>query len=191
MQGSTTAPSHRAVEKWLNGTKLFGSTSFVVRPLLSIAEVQRLQQAEGASRVDIRFGTGHASQLANTGGRLARVLRQTLEEYGDARVTLTISIPRGNGRSEQRQALRDDLRELAELMPEAAEIAKAKLIFADIGGQEYTDMVEFVEHHITAKRRVQAVDEKGNSIKLSEALRIIMQVSAESAAELRKASDSE
>jgi hypothetical protein len=104
---------------------------------------------------------------------------------------LTITIPRGNDRLGQRQALRNDLRDLADVMPEGAEVAKAKLLFADVGGQEYSDLAEFVEHHITAKRRVQAVDQEGNSIKLSEALRIIMQVSAESEDELRKASDSE
>ena len=74
-------------------------------------------------------------------------------------------------------------------MPGAADVAKARLVYSDAGGEEYGRLAEFVEHHITAKRRVSAVDDEGNSIRLSEALRVIGDAAAEHEDELRLAAD--
>jgi hypothetical protein len=47
--------------------------------------------------------------------------------------------------------------------------------------------VELTEHHITAKRRVSAVDDEGNSIRILSAVDAILDVAAEHEGELRAA----
>ncbi|GAA1031462.1 hypothetical protein GCM10009557_26910 [Virgisporangium ochraceum] len=191
MQGSVSSPTHKSLETWINGLKLF-TKPVVVRPVLSKAEVDKLSTASGAAKVEIRIGQNRAAVLQQKTGRLARFLRAASAEYGgDIRVTMTISIPRGGGdaRDEDRSRLLDDLRDLQDVMPGAAAVARARLIYSDPGGAEHSRLSEFVEHHITAKRRVPAVDEAGHSIKILSAVLVIMEVAAEFEDELRLAAD--
>jgi hypothetical protein len=189
MQGATSAPSHKSLEGWLRGLKVFGDTPLVVRPLVSQAEVERLKGADGASRVEIRIGAHQTEALSKRQGRLAQFLQRATADYGDLRVTVTISVPPGGARAEDRRRLLNDLRDLEDVMPGAADVAKARLVYSDAGGEEYGRLAEFVEHHITAKRRVSAVDDEGNSIRLSEALRVITDAAVEHEDELRRAAD--
>lgn len=191
MKGATSAPSHKALETWLRSAKPFGDLSLVVRPLVSASEIERLHAAEGASRVEIRIGRSKVGALANKRGRLASLLHRAGEAYGDIDVTLIISIPRGNTRAEDRQELLNDLQDLEDVMPAAAEKARAKLVFAEDSGSEYAQLVEFVEHHITAKRRVPAVDEHGEAIRISSAVSVILDAAAEHQEELRRAANVE
>src|ERR1019366_9033817 len=118
-------------------------------------------------------------------GRLATFLRRASVDYGDIDVTVIISVPRGKTRSEDRQRLLADLRDIEQVVPEAAERARATLIYAEQSGPEYSRLVELVEHHITAKRRVAALDDDGQSIRIMSAVGAILGVSAEHEAELR------
>ena len=189
MRGSTSAPTNKSLEVWLNELKPFTGTSLIVRPLMSHSEVERLRTAEGASRVEIRIGSSKLSALRQRTGRLARILRIAGEEYGDIEVTMTITVPRGKTRFEDRQALLHDLQDLGEVMPEAADRARATLVYAEQSGPEYSQLAEFVEHHITAKRRVPAVDDRGEAIRISSAVRVVLDAAAEHEDELRLATD--
>lgn len=189
MQGSTSAPTHKSLEIWLNGLKLFPDTSLAVRPLMTRAETERLRTADGASKVEIRLAGNAISALGDRQGRLARALRLAGTEYGDIKVTIIISVPRGGGRSEDRRRLLADLRDIEEVMPEAADRARATLVYAESSGPEYTRLVEFVEHHITAKRYISAVDETGSSVKILSAVHAILDVALQHEEELRRAAD--
>jgi hypothetical protein len=189
MQGSQAAPSHKSLEAWLNGLHFFPATRLVVRPLVSRAQVERLRTAQGASRAEIRIGRSRIAALRNHHGRLARFLRVASDEYGDIDVTMVISIPRGKARDEDRRRLLDDLRDISDVVPEAAERAQASLVYAEETGPEYSRLIELVEHHITAKRRVPAVDAEGHSIRISSAVTVILEAAAEHDAELRLASE--
>lgn len=190
MQGSTSAPSHKSFQDWLNHLRLFGDTPLVVRPLLTHAEVERLRTAEGASRVEIRIGRSKGGALAQKEGRLARFLTRAYDDYGDVDVTVTIAIPRGGGRDRDRQRLLEDLRDIEDVVSDS-ERAKARLVFSSPGAEDHTRLTELVEHHITAKRRVPALDEEGNSIRLTAALRVMQGVAAEHDEELRLASEAD
>jgi hypothetical protein len=189
MQGSTAAPTHRSLESWINGLHLFPETDIVVRPLVSRAEVDRLRTAQGASKIEIRIGSSKIAALRERRGRLASFLRVASQQYGDINVTLIISVPPGHARAEDRRALLDDLRDIEEVVPGAAERARATLVYAEAAGPEYRRLVELVEHHITAKRRVAAVDKEGRSIRILSAVTAIMGVAAEHEEELRLAAD--
>ncbi|MEV4905679.1 hypothetical protein AB0N46_13620 [Streptomyces albidoflavus] len=186
MQGSVSAPGSRGLETWLNELHLF-SDPLTVRPVLSRAEAERLGTAQGASRVEIKIGGHRASALRGRTGRLARFLHLAYNAYGDINVTMVISVPRGKSRDEDRQALLDDLRDIAPVAPDAAERARAQLVFAEADGSEQSRLIELTEHHITAKRRVPAVDDQGNSIRILSAVGAILEVAAEHEDELRAA----
>jgi len=189
MQGATSAPSHKSLEGGLRGLQVFGDAPLLIRPLVSSAEVDHLRSADGASRIEIRIGAHKSEALSKRKGRLAQFLQRATDDYGDLRVTVSISVPPGGGRDDDRRRLLDDLRDLEEVMPGAADVAKARLVFSDAGGEEYGRLTEFVEHHITAKRRVSAVDEEGNSIRLTEALRVMRDAAVVHEEELRLAAD--
>ena len=189
MQGAVSAPTHRSLELWLNGLKFFPEMQLAIRPVLSRAEVERLRTATGASKVEIRIGSSKAAALQDKTGRLASFLHRASLDYGDIDVTVTISVPRGKTRHEDRQRLLADLRDLEQVVPESAERARATLTYADQSGPEYSRLVELVEHHITAKRRVSALDEAGNSIRIVSAVGAILGAAAEHEAELRLAVD--
>ena len=188
MQGSTSAPSHKALENFINGVPLV-TKPVVVRALTTRAEVEKLATASGAQKIEIRLGANRAEALGQKQGRLARMFRTAAEDFGDVKITVTISVPRGGGREEERRVLREELTDLGQAMPEAAEIAKANLVFADPGGGEYSRLTEFVEHHITAKRRVPTVDDQGNAVRILSAVQVIMGASFEHGDELRRAAD--
>jgi hypothetical protein len=189
MQGATSAPTHKSLEVWLNGMKLFPSMRVAVRPVISRAEVERLKTASGASKIEIRIGSSRTAALQDKSGRLASILRRASEEYGDINVTIVISVPRGSTRNEDRQRLLADLRDLEDVMPGAAERARATLVYSDQSGPDFRRLVELVEHHITAKRRVAALDEEGRSIRIVSAVGAILGVAAEHEQELRLAVD--
>ncbi|WP_202966128.1 DUF6731 family protein [Streptomonospora alba] len=191
MQGATSSPTHKSLEKWINGIKVFERTNVVVRPLVSQAQVDSLRQASGANRIEIRIGASKSEALSKKNGRLANMLKKAREDYGDISVTLIISVPRGKSRTEDRQRLLNDLQDLEEVMPKAAEKAKATLVYAEEGSPEQRRLVELVEHHITAKRRVPAVDEDGNSVRILSAVGAILEVADQHEAELRRAADVE
>jgi hypothetical protein len=187
MQGSTSAPSHKSLETWLNELRFFPGDRFAVRPVLSKAEVERLATAQGAQRIEIKIGGHRIEALGERTGRLARFLRVAHEAYGDIDVTMIISVPRGRALEEHRQALLDDLRDIAPVAPDATDRARARLVFAEHDGPERSRLVELTEHHITAKRRVPAVDEQGNSIRILSAVDAILNVAADHEGELRAA----
>jgi hypothetical protein len=189
MQGSTSAPTHKSLQTWLNGLKFFPDMELVVRPVMSRAEVERLRTANGASKVEIRIGSSKMAALQDRSGRLASFLRRASLDYGDVDVTVIISVPRGKARSEDRERLLADLQDLEHVVPEAAERARATLVYAEQSGPEYSRLVELVEHHITAKRRVAAVNDEGQSIRILSAVGAILGVAAEHEAELRLAVD--
>lgn len=187
MPGSVSAPSHKGLETWLNELRLFPEARFTIRPVLSRAEVERLSTAHGASRIEIKIGGHRISALGERNGRLARFLRTAHESYGDIDVTMIISVPRGQARDAHRQALLDDLRDIAPVAPAATARARARLVYAEADGPERSRLVELTEHHITAKRRVPAVDEHGNSIRILSAVDAILDVAADHESELRAA----
>jgi hypothetical protein len=189
MQGSVSAPGHKALERWINGLGLF-ATPVAVRPLVTKAEVDRLRTANGAVLVELRLGAHQVDALTEKRGPLSRGIMAIKQEYGaGVRINVTVSFPRGRGLDEDRARLLDEVRDIADVVPGTADIARAKLRYADPGGGDYTRLVELVEHHITAKCRVAAVNEQGESVKILSAVQVIMGVYASHEAELRRAAD--
>lgn len=177
MQGGISAPSHKALETWLNGIGMFRDT-LEVRPVVTHAEVEKLKSAAGASRVEVKVMANNMSALSGRTGGLARTLRVAGESYGEISVTMIISVPRKKELAKHREHLLADLAEISDVVT-GAERARARLVFSDPGGPEQTQLVELVEHSITAKRRVPATDAEGRSIRIVSAVDAILGAAAE------------
>ena len=189
MEGSPAAPTKKSLEGWLNAMKPFGDFPLVIRPVTVHAEIERLKRATGITSVEIRLGQAKAAALRDKRGRLARALKSLTADYGDIRVTLRLSVPRGKAGNDDRRALLEDLTEIADVVPNSADVARAGLIFTEGDTEGRALITELVEHHITAKRRVVAVDEEGNSIRVAGAVHAILNAADENEAELRLAVD--
>jgi hypothetical protein len=189
IQGAPASPGHKALENWLNGMKPFSGASIVVRPVMAQAAIEKLKRATGITTLEIRLGQSKAATLAGKSGRLANALRRLSEDYGDVRVQLRISVPRGKARHEDRIALLNDLSELSDVVPGSADVARAGLIFGETDVEGKAQLAELVEHHITAKRRVPAIDEEGKSIRIAGAARAILNAADEYESDLRLIAD--
>ncbi|MFK8909018.1 hypothetical protein [Streptomyces sp. YS-3] len=188
MQGGVSAPSHKALETWLNGIRMFPGHVFEVRPVVTHAEIEKLKTAAGASRVEVKVMANQMSALGDRSGGLARTLRVASEAYGDISVTMIISVPKKKELRQHREHLLADLAEISDLVT-GAERARARLVFSDPGGEERTRLVELVEHSITAKKRVPATDGEGRSIRIVSAVDAILGAAAEHEEALRLAVD--
>jgi hypothetical protein len=193
MQGATSAPSHRGLQNWLNGVELFPGTELQVRPVVAHAEAERLRTASGASKVEVKVMANKMGALREgheRRGGLARSLRAAAESYGEISVTMIISVPRGRSHAlvGDRERLLADLDEISDIVS-GAERARARLVYSDPSGPERIQLVELVEHSITAKRRVPATDDQGNSIRIVSAVDAILAAAAEHQDALRLAVD--
>lgn len=190
MQGGVSAPSHRALEAWLNGIQMFPGDQLSVRPVVAHAEVERLKTASGASRVEVKIMANKMGALRDRQGGLARTLRVASDAYGEISVTMIISVPKKKELKQHRELLLADLEEISDVVT-GAERARARLVYSDPGGPEHTRLVELVEHSITAKKRVPGTDAEGNSIRIMSAVDAILAAAIEHEDALRLAVDAE
>ncbi len=188
MQGGVSAPSHKALETWLNGIQIFPGRKLQIRPVVTHAEVEKLKTASGASRVEVKIMANKMGALSERRGGLARTLRVAGESYGEISVTMIISVPKKKELREHREHLLADLEEISDVVT-GAERARARLVFSEPGGPEQTRLVELVEHSITAKKRVPATDGEGRSIRIMSAVDAILGAAAEHEDALRLAVD--
>ncbi|MFB8077465.1 hypothetical protein [Streptomyces sp. NPDC056013] len=188
MQGGVSAPSHKALETWLNGIQMFPGSQLQLRPVVAHSEIEKLRTAVGASRVEVKVMANKMGALSERRGGLARTLRAAGEAYGEISVTMIISVPRKKELKEHRELLLADLAEISDVVT-GAERARARLVYSDPGGPEQTRLVELVEHNITAKKRVPATDAEGNSIRIVSAVDAILAAAAEHQEALRLAVD--
>jgi hypothetical protein len=180
MQGARSAPSQKGLQAWLNGIQLFPGTQLEVRPVVAYAEYERLKAASGASSVEVKVMANKMGALreGSRRGGLARTLRTAVDAYGEISVTMIITVPRGKQLAEHRERLLADLDEISDIVS-GAERARARLVFSDPDGPERSQLVELVEHSITAKKRVPATDAEGNSIRIVSAVDAILSAAVE------------
>lgn len=187
MQGAVASPGSNSVENWLNHVNPFG-VPLVVRPLVTAAELERLRSASEVSRFEIKLGAQQRRALRKKDGSLAKWLGRKLS-VDDVDITVIMSVPRGKRYSESRKKLADELAGMAELIPDAAEIARATLYHGPADALSTARVTELVKHNITAKRNVRSVDDEGNSIRIKGAFHVMDTVMYELEDQLREAAD--
>jgi len=188
IQGSTAAPTSTALGRWINGLELFGPNTLVeTRPMVSHEAQQKLQNADEVASVSVKMHTNKADALVARQARVGSVLRTVKEEFGDLTVTVTLTPSRARSQSEGRQALRTELDHvLAATEADEVDRAKARLVYFDADEKSRTETVDFIKQRVTAKRTIQATDDKGDPIRNSSAVSAILDVAHEHADELRR-----
>ncbi|MET0419307.1 MAG: hypothetical protein ABW022_25110, partial [Actinoplanes sp.] len=176
-----------ALEGWLNHLNPFGRP-LVVRPLVTPAELERLRTASEVSRFEIKLGAHQRGALSERGGSLGRWLSRSMN-VDDVDITVIFSVPRGKKNSESRRQLAQELSEMADVIPDAAEIARATLYHGPVDALSHARVTELVQHNITAKRNVRSVDDEGNSIRIRGAFVVMDTVFYELEDQLREAAD--
>ncbi|MEU4834108.1 hypothetical protein [Streptosporangium sp. NPDC023615] len=187
IRGSTSAPGCSALEEWINGLELV-EDPLKVRAIVSKGAMDKIKRADGARLMELRVGASKAAAVADSGKRLGRTINALRQEYGDARITITVEVSKENAYRSARHELLDDVMELAE-MTDVAERATAKLTYWDQSEDEKAEHVNLMKEHITAKKRIPSRDETGQLIRNSSAVAAIMGVAADHERELRLAVD--
>lgn len=197
IQGGISAPSHAALQGWLNHLNPFG-IDLAVRPVMTQAEQERLNTASHASTFEIQLPARARSQLraASEGPSEGKPHMPSLGQWlADAPVdeALTLSIrvssPRGKRFDSARWGLRGQVAELFPFIPEDSGKVEATLFHGFEDNLGKARLTELVEHAITVKRRIPVVDEDGNSIRVQGAFQVIESVIIEHEDLLRRALD--
>lgn len=187
MKGAQQSPGHTTLEGWLQNLNPFAK-QIAVRPLVTPGEAARLKEASQVSRFDITLLPHQRAALAKRDGNLAQFLSRKID-IDDVRVTVSLSIPRGKKYSDSRAKLADELFDLAEVIPTLSEAAQATLYFGPDDALSKSRITELVEHSLTAKRRVPAVNEDGTSIRIRGAFVVMDSLFIELEDQLRLAAD--
>lgn len=202
IQGGVSAPGHTVLEGWLNHVKPFGAdTNLAVVPVLLQAERDRLQKATAASTFELRLGAQSRKQLseyyenANPGDPGLPSLGDWLRSVPvDPAFTVSVKVASPPGTKKfagLRAKLQKDVQDLFQVLPETDDMRAQATLFHGFGDEVGPARVtELVEHAMTVKRRIPAVNDEGESIRVQASFQIIESVILEHEDQLRAATGS-
>lgn len=172
MEGGISAPGRPAVEAWLRHIKPL-TVDVAVDPLVAPGNQDAVTGAAALQSVEIKLGRVSSEQLKGRSGGLATLLKEGASYGGGAyTVTLRVQGPRGSSKALDRQAkesLLHDFEQVQDLLS-LSDRARVGALFEN--GDKFTPqrIVDLVDHHITAKVRVETRDEAGQVIRLLGAM---------------------
>ncbi|GII89450.1 hypothetical protein Ssi03_74400 [Sphaerisporangium siamense] len=187
IRGSTSAPGSNALAEWINGIDILEG-EVDVRAIVSKSAMDKIQKADGAQTMEFRVGTSKAAAVADANTRLGRTIHTLRQEYGDAKITIIVDVPKDKSYRRAHRELLDDVMQLAAIT-DVAENARAKLTYFDATEEAEAESVNLMQERITAKRRISSFDAQGQLIRNSSAVGAIMTVAAEVEHALRLAVD--
>lgn len=198
IQGGMSAPGHTVLEGWLNHMAPFGKdVQLGVVPVRLQAEKERLDQAVAASTFELRLGAKARGDLSKTyqeakdAGQLPAFGDWLRSAPVDPELTLTVKVasPRGAKKfAGARAKLQKQVQELFPVLPDSSDVRAEATLFHGFGDQTGpAKLTELVEHAMTVKRRVPALNEQGESIRVQASFQIIESVIIEHEDQLRQA----
>jgi len=188
IQGSTAAPTATSLERWVNGLELFANSFQIeTRAMVSHEAQKKLQQSDEVSSVSVKVHTNKADVLEARHSKLAGLMRQIRQDFGDMTVTVTLNAGRSKDQAEARSVLRRETDNLLSAA-DAKEVAqaKAKLVYYSSDEKSRTEEVNFIKQRITAKREIAATNDEGDPIRNSSAVHAILEVARQHHEELSK-----
>ncbi|RKE19986.1 hypothetical protein BX266_3320 [Streptomyces sp. TLI_171] len=161
MQGGQASPRASAIQRWMNACGMVNG-DIELWPVISKSAWDKLQNAAAVHKVEFTFKPVPGI-LPPEGSGLAGFARHGRERYPDHRISMAIEMPRrgvgpvARARGERRlredvQALMSDFGWLAE--PNGVSRARALVTLDTPSGDLKDEPLDFLKHHITAKRRV-------------------------------------
>lgn len=189
VRGSSSSPTPTALVQWLHELKIFGeSVELSAEAVISDRARRELARSPEVSRLETRVSTTKAQALAARGSKVSALLAQVNEDFGPVTVTLILKTSAAKKNHEGRQLLRAEAEHLA-AAADADDVASAKatLVHFDADEKSSSEDVDFMTQRITAKRKIAALDDDGNPIRILSAVRAIMSAATAHDQELRGA----
>lgn len=164
--GSNAAPHVSSLYNWMNAHRLFGE-QITVAPVLDREVLAKIQGAAAASLVKVSFTP---DQLESSQGLFgfAKGLR---ERYGDVEIDLQLKVTRNHGGRHERETILNEARSLA--TSDDFKKAVARLISIDEHGKQHSEDVDFLNHRLAKRMKIQLTDREGKSIRVASALEAI------------------
>ncbi|WP_344624986.1 hypothetical protein [Kitasatospora arboriphila] len=193
MQGGLASPRATSIQRWINACGMV-SEDIELWPVISKSAWDKLKDASAVHKVEISFKPTPGQLPPETSG-LAGFARYGRERYPDHKISMTIEIPRRAGlgpvaRARGESRLRTDtqalMSELGWLTEPGVSRARALVTLPTPSGDLKDETLDFLKHHITAKRRVQVRAEDARP-RHEAAVEAILATAREHATDLRAA----
>jgi hypothetical protein len=170
--GSNAAPRVTSLQHWINQHNILDE-QISVAPVLDRKVLQKIRGADAASMVRVTFDPDRLADIHAHG--LYEVAQGLKQNFGDVVIELQLSVTRSHGgRDEQAMMLRE-ARNLAGTG--AFDKAVARLLWHDDGGKIYQDDVNFLNHRLARKMKIDLTDKEGKSIRIHSAIDAIYRAS--------------
>jgi hypothetical protein len=147
-------PSFSAIESWMSSAAGLDSQSerFVLRPYVRTDQIQRLNEAEGATKVHLKVDPGAFSDDASVGA-LGNAMRQ-VQDLGAGGVSVDMTLSFGNARPDHAYAenVAEQVRAILGKVP--LKVAEATLLVTDDEGRSKREKIDFVRDRVTGSEYV-------------------------------------
>ncbi|MFE5089438.1 hypothetical protein ACFRCI_03365 [Streptomyces sp. NPDC056638] len=194
LHGSQAAPRATAIQRWMNACG-FTTEDVALWPVISQDVWTKLQQASAVHNFEFAFRPNPAF-MPHDGSSIFGFTKKAGERYPDHKITLKVEVPkRGPGgvtsRARGHRRLQEDamhfIAELGYLVgPSGIEMARALVTLPTEEGYLKDEPLDFLKHHITAKKRVEVRAEDSRP-RYTTAVEAILEAAREHATDLRAA----
>ncbi|MEU7345702.1 hypothetical protein ABZ778_17585 [Streptomyces bacillaris] len=193
MMGSSQAsPRSTAIQRWMNSCGL-ASEEIALWPVISQDVWAKLQNAKAVHNFEFTFRPNPAFMPPDSSSMFG--FRQASNRYPDHRITFKVEVPkRGQVTSRARghRRLQEDamhfMSELGYLVgPSGIERARALVTLPTGDGHIKEEALDFLKHHVTAKKRVEVRSAEDARPRYTAAVEAILEAAREHASDLRGA----
>lgn len=195
MQAGQASPRASALQRWMNSCGMVAE-DIAIWPVISRGVWDKLEQAQAVHKCEFTFKPV-PGLLPPEGVGLTEFARQGRERYPDHTISMTIELPkRGSGlgpvaRARGERRLREDVQAMMSKLgwltePNGVTRARAVVTLPTPSGDLKDESLDFLKHHITAKRRVHVRTEDSRP-RHEAAIEAILDSAREHADELRAA----
>ncbi|WP_215456377.1 hypothetical protein [Streptomyces sp. ATCC 21386] len=193
MHGNQAAPRSSAIQRWMNACGMI-TEDVALWPVISKGVWEKLQNASAVHNVEFTFRPNPAF-MPQEGVSLFGFSRESGERYADNRITIKVEVPkRGSGptsRARGQRRLQDDAVRIVSGLgylvgPSGIDRARALVTSPTEDGHFKEEALDFLKHHVTAKKRVEFRDEESRP-RHAAAVQAIMEAAQEHRSDLRAA----
>lgn len=194
MRGNQSAPGSSAIQRWMNACGMI-TEDVALWPVISKSVWEKLEKASAVHNVEFTFRPNPA-WMPQDGVSLFGFGREAGERYSDHRVTIKVEVPkRGGGgptsRARGHRRLQDDAVSIVSGLgylvgPSGIDRARALVTSPTADGHYKEEALDFLKHHVTAKKRVEVHDEESRP-RHAAAVQAILEAAHEHRDDLRAA----
>jgi len=192
MRGSQAAPRSTAIQHWMNACGM-AAEDIALWPVISQDVWTKLKNASAVHNFEFTFRPNPAFMPPSGSSLFA--FKQTSDRYPDHRITIKVEVPKRGpttSRARGQRRLQEDtmqfMSELGYLLdPSGIERARAQVTLPTGDGLTKEEALDFLKHHVTAKKRVEVRSAEDARPRYTAAVDAILEAAREHANDLRAA----